>query len=242
MAQRSERPARIFRASPAWREATAVAAGPRIPAVSQVGAEPGAGRSGKRQRRQGVLPGKTVITEPAVADRTRVDPGFARFHRGVVEEVASLEVVGPVEHDVALGEEAPGELSVQVRVEGLHVEVGGTSRRWDVRGHGLGKTIARVRFREEGLPRKVGLLHEVAVHQEEAPHARPGQEGRGSAAQGADPNDRGGGGPQPLLALPGQPGEEDLPGVVGGHWTNRWPRTFAARPTKRVIPMRDEPP
>ena len=52
-------------ASTASNEAMTETAGPRTPAVSQVGVIPGGGLSSIRQRRQGVTPGRIVIVWPS---------------------------------------------------------------------------------------------------------------------------------------------------------------------------------
>ncbi len=61
----SSRPVSNLIASVAWMEATTLTMPPSIPAVSQVGVEPGGGGSTIRQRKQAVWPGTIVIVCPS---------------------------------------------------------------------------------------------------------------------------------------------------------------------------------
>ena len=81
-------------AAAASRHATTPAAGPRTPAVSQVGSSPGPGGSGKMHRRQAVAGGRMGMHTPFRADARAVDPGNPVLHRDVVDRkrVSTLSV------------------------------------------------------------------------------------------------------------------------------------------------------
>ena len=210
----SSLPLRSLIASTASNDAITATAGPSTPAVSQVGVSPGGGLSSIRQRRQGVTPGRIVIVCPSRADHPAEDPGLVQLHRRVVDQVAGLEVVGPVEDQVGVGDEVEDVGVVDVGDDRLD-----RHRRVDLPelprgGLGLGQVGGDVVLVEEDLPLEVVGLDEVAVDDPDVPDPGPDQVVGQHGPQGPAPADRHPRGHQLALAGLAQGGEPDLPAVA----------------------------
>jgi hypothetical protein len=108
------------------------------------------------------------------------------LHRRVVEEIAGGEVVGAVDDDVVLGEDAIDVLAREslLVADDLHVGV----ERFQGLSRGLGLRLADAVRRVQDLSLQVRRIDDVRVDDAERPHARGGEvqrRGRPEAA-GAD--------------------------------------------------------
>jgi hypothetical protein len=102
-----------------------------------------------------------------------VDPRHARAQADVVQDVADLEVVGAVEDEVRLADEARGEGRVHVGHDPPYRHVRVEPPQAGFGRHRLRPGERRVLLVEERLALEVRRLHEVAVHDGEARDAGP---------------------------------------------------------------------
>src|SRR5664280_218679 len=144
---------------------------------------------GRRRREEAPkargLAGHDGHGHPRRTDRSAVDPRDAQLHAGIVDEVAGLEVVGPVEHDIRAGD-------VPLDVGGGHVghERANFDRRVDAgdgtrRGDRLRDAGNGIGLLEEQLALEIAQLDEIPVDDRDPAHARAGEEADVCRSQGA---------------------------------------------------------
>ncbi len=132
---------------------------------------------------------------------------------GVADEVAGGQVVGPVEHDVVVGEDVEG---------GDRREAGPVLDHLDVRveradGVGGRRRLgpADIGVAVDHLALEVRRVDDVVVDDPEGPDARGGEVEQRRGAQPAGPDDEDPGGTQPPLPVPAHLRQEEVPRVAG---------------------------
>jgi len=143
-----------------------------------------------------------------------VDPGLGLLDGVVVDEVASLEVVGGVENQVGGGEELVDVGGDEVGDLGMDGDGGVEEGDLAAGGLGLGEGVAGVGLVEEDLALEVGGFDEVAVDEGEGADAGAGEEGGGGGSGGSYADDGYVGGAEEMLTCGSDAGEEDLAGVA----------------------------
>ena len=103
--------------------------------------------------------------------RGSVNPGDSLFLGDVVQQEASLEVVGAVQNAVRTLDQGFGVASVEVLHPVLHGYRGVDGLQAASGGDRLGEALPNVLFREQGLPLQVALLDEVPIDQAESSDA-----------------------------------------------------------------------
>ena len=134
---------------------------------------PGGGAVSIRQRRHGVFPGQDRHRLPFAADDAAEDPGLAELDRGVVDQVAGLEVVGAVQDQVGVAHQVEDVGVVDVGDDRLDLDRAVDQPQLPRGGLGLGEIVGDVLLVEEDLALEVVGLDEVAVDDADATRRRP---------------------------------------------------------------------
>lgn len=147
------------------------------------------------------------------ADGGCIDPGLCLLHGEVVDEVASLKVIGRVEDELATREQIGDIVGNQIGDVSADANAGVELRDLAPRGLGLGQRLQGIGFVEEHLALKIGGLDEVAIDQGEG--ADPGaRQQRGCGCPGCSAaDDRHVSCGKPGLSFGTYTGEENLAGV-----------------------------
>src|SRR5262249_16688969 len=99
------------------------------------------------------------------ADAPAVDPRLAELHRRVVDQVANLEIVGPVEDQVGVFHQCQNVGAVDVGDNRLDVDAGIYRAQLASGRLGLGEVFRNIVLVEKHLALKVVGLDEIAVDQ-----------------------------------------------------------------------------
>ena len=148
-------PVRSLIASTASSEAITATAGPRTPAVSQVGCHAG----GRSRLDQAAKAGRLARDDrhrlSLAADHSAVNPGLAQLDRDVVDQVAGFEIVGAVENQVGVADEIDRVGVIEVRDDGLDLDRAVDQPELPRGGLGLGEIVPDVLLVEEDLPLQI---------------------------------------------------------------------------------------
>ena len=108
--------------------------------------------------------------------RCRVDPRFTLPHRVIVHQVACLEVVRRIEHDIGVAEQIFDVRRNQIR--DVWDNLNGRVEESDLalRSFRFRQRLACIGLVKEHLALQIGKLDKVAVDERELPHACPRQQ------------------------------------------------------------------
>lgn len=143
---------------------------------------------------------KNSESQPITSYGGGINPGSGGFDGKVIEEEPGFEIVGAIEDQRKTGKQFGSIAGSQVRDDTLDLNVGINSAKDPLGSDGLGENFPGVRFRKEGLPLEIGVLHKIAVQDAEAADAGTNEEIRGGSTNGATANQDGTGGAQVLLS------------------------------------------
>src|SRR6266436_4211778 len=143
-------------------------------------------------------------------DGGSVNPRAAGFHRDIVDQEASFEIVGAIEKHIDATEKGFGITRAEIGDDAFDGYGRIDGAKLALRGNGLGQNIEGVGFIEEGLTLQVRGLDEIAIDDSEVADARTNEKIGGGSADGAATDDGRPRGEQPLLPLRADPGKEHL--------------------------------
>src|SRR5262249_4609183 len=120
------------------------------------------------------------------ADAATVDPRLVELHRGVVDQVADLEIVGAVEDQISILHQLDDVGAIDVGDDRLDSDLGVDLPQLASRGLRLGQVRRHVGFIKQYLALEVMRLDEIAVDDAQVtdtgPYQGVGQHGAQSAA------------------------------------------------------------
>ncbi len=152
-----------------------------------------AGREGARfgglgeQAPQAGAPGKQRGHQATRDNDAAVHPGYAKFHAGVVDDVAGGHVVQAVHDQVGALHQRQGVAGRQVLVHGLYA--GLREQDQELLRQGVCLWLAHVGVAQHPRPVEVGQLQHVTVDQSHVAKAHADQHLGGVAAEGAGAHD-----------------------------------------------------
>ncbi len=206
--------------------------------MSQVAFCPGGGACSKMQRKQGValFPPAAVsqaecscrgmrqdrIGHAHRTDRTAIDKRYAVLHGAIIGQVAGLEVVEPIDHDVraiGIAFDIPVVDVIDDRRDVyLRIDPGDLA----FRRLRFGDCIGNIPFVEQHLPLQVGELDEVAINDDQVPNPGPGQQVCSHGTERPAAKNERGGAEQFVLPLYSETGQKHLAVITVQVVRHRW--------------------